>query len=629
MILSELNSIKRLGIFFFFDEDGIVDKYVTHLLSDMRKHVTELLVVCNGKLTSEGRKQFDLFADQLIVRENKGFDVWAYKEGMNYYGWNKIAKFDEVVLFNATIFGPIDSFKEMFDNMNQRDLDFWGITLHHKLSYDPFGTIKYGYIPKHLQSHFIVIRKPMLGSYEFQKYWDNMVQINSYNESVGIHESIFTKEFEDKGFKWAAYVDTEDMEELTYYPLVLTPLELIKKYKCPIIKRRNFFQEYDFVLDNQLGEATLEMFEYLQKNTNYDVDMIWENLLRSYHQSDIKKALQLNYILPTDLSKSISKGIKVALILHIYFEDLIDETYRYAQSAEHVADIYVTTDTLEKKKKIEEKFRSLKCNKLEIIIIENRGRDVSSLLVGSKSFVMDYDYVCFAHDKKTGQVSPATIGQSFAYKCFENILHNKELVNNIIATFEENPRLGLLTPPPPNHADFYPTIGFEWGYNYHLMEQLVEKLDLKVPMSFYKEPIAPLGTMFWFRTKAMKALFDVDWEYKDFPKEPNNTDGTILHAIERIYPFVVQHHRFYPAWVLSDRFAKIELTNLNYMLRKINVAYFEKYGFTNHYGLVSSIEQNVRLQSRTFLKLKEKLRKILPASVFNLFKKVWHKLKRS
>lgn len=169
MLLATKKNINRLGIFFFYDKDGIVDDYITYMLEDMKKNVSDLLVVCNGKVTPEGRQKLQDITDDVIVRENTGFDVWAYKEGMQYYGWDKLSFYDEVILFNFTIFGPLYPFKEMFDEMDQRDLDFWGITTYHGAPYDPFGKIKYGYLPEHIQSHFIVVRNDMLVSYEFKK----------------------------------------------------------------------------------------------------------------------------------------------------------------------------------------------------------------------------------------------------------------------------------------------------------------------------------------------------------------------------------------------------------------------------------------------------------------------------
>ena len=78
--------MKRVAIYFFYDKDGIVDGYVDYFLEDLKKNLDRLIVVCNGKLTSEGRKKFSKYTSEIIVRENKGFDVWAYKEGIYWLG---------------------------------------------------------------------------------------------------------------------------------------------------------------------------------------------------------------------------------------------------------------------------------------------------------------------------------------------------------------------------------------------------------------------------------------------------------------------------------------------------------------------------------------------------------------
>ena len=194
--------MKRVAIYFFYDKDGVVDRYVNYFLEDFKQNLDRLIVVCNGKLTPEGREEFSKYTNEIIVRENKGFDVWAYKEGIEYIGWDNLKNYDELIMLNMTIMGPIYSFKEMFDEMDSRkELDFWGITKFHKFPVDPWGLIKYGYIPEHIQSHFIAVRNPMLTSYEFKQHWEKMRMINTYFESVSYHESIFTKKFNDKGFK--------------------------------------------------------------------------------------------------------------------------------------------------------------------------------------------------------------------------------------------------------------------------------------------------------------------------------------------------------------------------------------------------------------------------------------------
>lgn len=569
------NSISRVGIYSFFDKQGIVDRYVECFLEDFKKNVKELIVVCNGTLTASERKKFVKYADKVIERENKGFDIWGYKCGFDYYGWEKLCNYDEIVVANNTLMGPVYPFSEMFSEMAERDLDFWGITKHYSFDFDPFGCNEYGYIPDHIQSYFVVFRKAFVASKDFQEYWDNLPELNSYDDAVGKHETVFTKKFGDKGYKWDTYVYTDDIKDLNQNLLMVVPKLLIEQKKCPIFKRRNFFQPYEYMLHNTTGQPAMELYEYLRVNNLYDTDMIWENLLRTCNHADFVKNLQLQYILPSNMApveqvNSYLKNNKVALIMHLYFEDLIEYSFKYASSMPADTDIYITTDTEKKKEKIIEKFTQLKCSKLEVRIVQNRGRDVSGLLVGVKDIIMNYDVACFVHDKKCGQIEPGSVGDSFSYKCFENTLHNTMFVYNVIHTFIENPRLGILSPPAPNHNVYYTTLGAEWVTNFENTKELASELGITVPMDEAKEPVAPFGTFFWFRPAALRILFDNDWEYEDFPPEPNGIDGTLLHAIERLYPFAAQQAGFYPGYLMVDKFAAIEVNNLAYYLREYN-----------------------------------------------------------
>lgn len=571
-----MNLDKRLIIYFFFDTDGIVDEYNLVMLRDLMKSCTDLFVVSNGKLSQEGYEKFSELTDQILERENKGFDVGAYKEALFTIGWDKLADYDEVILMNYTIMGPVYPFKEMFDAMDKRELDFWGITKYHEVKVDPYGMIKCGYLREHIQSHFIAVRHEMLVSQEYHDYWEKMPEITSYGESVAWHESYFTHHFAKKGYKWDVYVNTDDMKKFTEYPLLKAPKKLIEEKRCPIFKRRSFNHDYIDFINTTIGEPTYELMEYLKNDTDYDVELIWENILRCCNQAKIKECLQLNYILPSNTSEDITpilKKRKVALVLHLFYEDLLDESYRYACSMPEEADIYITVGNERMKKLTEEKFKSVPCGKCTVLLIPNRGRDVGSVLVAVNPCILDYDYVCFAHDKKVTQLEPECKGAAWAYQCFESVLKNRNFVNNVIKTFEDNPRLGLLTPAPPIHAEYFPTMGNEWAANFENSKKLAKKIGINVPMSKDNPPISALGCFFWYRPKAMKKLYDYNFQFSDFPEEPmKKTDGSILHAIERLYSFAVQDAGYYPAWGFSDNVASMEITNLYFMLREMNMA---------------------------------------------------------
>lgn len=148
---------------------------------------------------------------------------------------------------------------------------------------------------------------------------------------------------------------------------------------------------------------------------------------------------------------------------------------------------------------------------------------------------------------------------------------------------------------------------------------MANKLKLKVDIDSSKEPISPLGTMFWFRTDALIDLFNQNWKYNDFNKEPNHYDGTLLHAIERIYGFVCQNSGYYPAWLMSDKMASHEVTNLNFYLRGINYTMYDKVPMINFYYYLDSLAMiNMKKKKNLRLFLRHKTKRILPKKVFKI-----------
>jgi len=382
-----------------------------------------------------------------------------------------------------------------------------------------------------------------------------------------------------------------------------------------------------------LSRFAAHILAYIRDHLDYDAELIWENLLRTCNHAVLRRSLHLNFVLPEHAAEASDKPAgRVALWMHIYYEDLISECFQYAAAMPDYADILVTTDTERKKVLIEQTFSSLTCGKVRVIQIRNRGRDNSALLVGCAPFLNDYDIVCFAHDKKAGHLRYEIQGRSFSEHCYQNSLASRGFVQNVIQTFADNPRLGLLCPPPPNTSVYYNTLGIsDWGPNYESTKRLYDQLGLRVPISRDIEPVAPFGSIFWFRTRAIESLFRYGWTYDDFPAEPVDFDGTLLHAIERIYPFVAQQAGFYSGWVVSATFAAVELNNYHYMLRELNLRLQPVCGSGNFQELCERVEKMVLPSWRMLYQpLKRWLRAHLPEKAFcslvNLKKRIIRKI---
>ena len=321
--------MKRAIVWFFFDAEGTVDRYAEYFLADLARNSDRVVVVCNGKLTDAGRAAMERHTREIVVRPNEGFDVWAYKAGLEYLTWEGLDAYDELVLCNFTSFGPLYPFSEMFAAMEKRlELDFWGITKFNRVDYDPMGTIEYNYIPEHLQSNFIAVRKRLFATPEYHAFWDQMPPIRSYNDSIGKYEAVFTKKFADRGFRWDTYVPMDDLAEVATQPLMMCSYELVAHRRCPIIKRRMFFQNYFDILSETDGENCRKTFDYIRDHCDYDTGMIWENLLRTCDMADLKRNLNLNYVLPSSFGAGPSKS-RVALIFHLYFADQIEYCKRF------------------------------------------------------------------------------------------------------------------------------------------------------------------------------------------------------------------------------------------------------------------------------------------------------------
>ena len=488
-------------------------------------------------------------------------------------GWDNLSSYDEVICMNDTIMGPLHPFAQMFTAMDKKNVDFWGITSY------PAEILNGEEIPNHLQAFWHAYRSSLVSSQEFQDYWNGLLDLRDYKEVTHEHEMKFTKRFEQLGFTWASYVDEVQFKHLSPYPMLYTPVELLRDSSCPVFKRRSFFLDYDFYFDQTAGQPALNLYEYIRDCTDYDEGLIWDAILPFYNISDIARAMHLNYVLPKHaLNARTGKELSAAFIFHIYFLDMLSETTRFIKSLPESVDLYVTCAE-EKIEPIRDAFTTFAIDRpVTFIPVKNRGRDVSALLVGARDVVLsgEYDVVGFAHDKKSSQNQDeghhGSETQGFTYKLMENVLGSQDYVKNVLTLFADNPHLGLACPPPPFHALYFPvTMPLDWGPNFESTKSLLEdRLGIHVPLDSAKPTRSALGSCYWFRANALKPLFQAGWQYEDFlPEGVMGPDGSISHAIERANGYIVQSQGYYPAWVMSDHYARIEVDSLFYGMNSL------------------------------------------------------------
>lgn len=560
--------MKRAGIYFFFDKDGIVDRYVPYFITGLHEVVDYIVVVVNGRLTAEGRKTLAEAADDLIVRENRGFDAWAYKEAIEYIGWDELREFDELVIANSTIYGPLYPFQEAFDRMDADPCDLWGMYLAYgdKKKKDWFGIPLPNGLQDHIASNFVVFKQSILHSYEFYHFCNDIPEIKDYFESGAYFEFPLTGEFSDAGFTWAT-LDEGAFRHVCPNPMVYGALQAVSEYRVPILRKKAFFDangSIDFCTD-----IPRELMRYIEEHTEYDCGLIWENLLRTVNQYDLKNWFNLNQILPLDYSKPVQRGTKIAAIFHSSHEDRMGRYLHNIESFPDGTDLYFTTDTQDKLEVLKELLLPLNARfNIEYRLVENGGRDVSALLIGCKDVVLDggHDLVCFMHDvDEAGDDDRfSCVSRAFSDCCFENVAASRDYVNNVVELFRKQEKLGLAVPPPPKNADRYRAIGGSWGNseNFSSVQKLLAGLELKVPLDPKRPPVSAYGSMLWFRPKALAPLFQREWCVEDLDKGAMYGDGKIPGTIVCCYGFVAQSQGYYTSYIMNRIYAEQEVTRM-------------------------------------------------------------------
>ena len=567
---------RRISIYFFYNNIGYVSDYVIHYLKEIKKLCAESCVVVNEILSNEGRAKLQGCCDTLLVRENVGFDSAAYKYAIKHYGYDYIKQnFDELILNNFTCYGPIYPLNEMFDEMEKRDCDLWGINAHPAMDAYLLPGVLDSKIVKHIQSFFIVFKRSILSDDCFKDYWETLKVPYSYQQAILFHELRCSNYFEKRGFKTDTFINFNKYKEYVLNHTIYLVDRMVKEDRLPIIKRKAFFIDNMQIMYNAWGHFARDLLEFIQKNTDYDVNLIWQDLIKTQKMSVLRNNLHLNYYLPADrlIDGHTSLGsAKVAVVIFVFFEDQIDYVLSYAGHMPSKTDIYIVAAFQSILDRYKESCSGKFGDKYKFyyrLMEENRGRDVSAYLVAAADVFGNYDFICLIHDKKSSQLPDRYMCDEFRYYCFENTLASSLYIENIICTFEKNPKLGMLVPPVLNFGPFFMVLSNELGNpdDQKLIKGLYKEFKISVP--FDDHPVAPFGTMFWVRGSAFKTILKKKWKYSDFPKEPNKNDGTILHAIERFYPTSVQESGFYVGYVATSYFASIQNDNNLYYLSRL------------------------------------------------------------
>lgn len=222
---------------------------------------------------------------------------------------------------------------------------------------------------------------------------------------------------------------------------------------------------------------------------------------------------------------------RIAVQLHAFYPELAPKVAAALGHIPFPFDLYVSIPDANRRESTRRVFRSLSnLVHLEIMVTENRGRDIAPFIVGCGEALAEYDFILHLHTKRSphnGRLS------GWLDYLLENLLGTSENVAAIIQAFDERAELGILFPS--TYAPVHPFMRL--GGSGPAVRDLLSRmgagdneLDPLVHASF------PSGSMFWMRGAVMRSINRLGLKWDDFPDEAGQDDGTIAHAIERLFP---------------------------------------------------------------------------------------------
>ena len=313
--------------------------------------------------------------------------------------------------------------------------------------------------------------------------------------------------------------------------------------------RKNFEQEERFIFINawnEWGEGT-----YLEPDQKYgyaNINTVSKALMGIPFQDDLKIINNVDKTLEVAEFENKGDFSKIAIQVHMFYLDTLEETIFYLNQMPYAFDCYISTDTNEKKKNIEKIFlEKCNCNKVEVEVFENRGRDVAPFLIQMKDKVDKYKYICHIHSKKT---KTNDHGNEWRKYIFTHLLGNTEYLKRIFRIFESDPTLGILMP------ETYPVLELqaEWGGNKDGVQTLLNQLGIEEKLP--KDPVFPVGNMFWARSEAVKKIFEHGFKQSDFPKEAGQVNATIAHQIERAWIYIIKGSGYHYQKIFNNCYLK-------------------------------------------------------------------------
>jgi lipopolysaccharide biosynthesis protein len=474
-----------------------------------------------------------------IQRPNFGYDFYSYRVGIDEV--ERQGGCDHLLLVNSSFFV-----------LNNEKLNATFLTILKYL--EKFSVVSLtasNQITWHFQSYLIGLRGEVLTAEWFKNWREGIAPTNSKMDAILAYELGLSRAVIESGIAATAIFEPTPVEKSTALTSWRAWQQAAGESTLNDDYNATHFNAYPIA--ERHGIVKVELL----RNNPHSFDINWvEGMTSSASFKDItnyiarsRDAYQATEDGLTALAtkrggltsfRKIStgplarKGVRVAVVVHLFYIELLDEIGQYLKNIIEPFDLYITTPFEEYIPTIIDYCEPI-AQTVMIAVLENRGRDMAPFLALHRAKLLDpYVAVLKLHSKKSGYSGK---GETWRNKLLDELCGSYQSVQKTISLLSKGD-VGIVGP-----HDFYLKNEHFWGGNRSTVHRILNAIGIKqkigdIPLGFFG------GSMFWFAPKAIKLLHEIPENMLIFEDEDGQRDGTLAHAIERIFSNVATHSNF-------------------------------------------------------------------------------------
>jgi len=236
-------------------------------------------------------------------------------------------------------------------------------------------------------------------------------------------------------------------------------------------------------------------------------------------------------------NQRFEKTSSIAVVLHLYYEDLFNELC--SEYLNHVAqaDFFISVRFNAPLHLLKE-ITTVYPNSF-LITTPNRGRDIYPFLVTLENLVrFGYHYACKLHTKKSKHRDD---GRQWRNQIMNCLVGSEKSVIDAKASFEADAEVGVLVPRDSINDLSVPDLHVD---NVVWLDKVLSRMGCSHHKGNYAFKFSA-GSMFWFRVDALRGLLDLGLGEDDFAHETGQLDGTLAHTLERLILLVAAERGFH------------------------------------------------------------------------------------